>query len=128
MPIPIISIIDDSEDYLNFLRTTLERIVPEVELVFFKTPDEAKGVIKQKDSSLILCDINFNPEDETDNQGLELLHWLKKELLDIPVIMMTRYLDQGFKEEAVKQGADGFLAKPISLAQLREIVNKYLGS
>jgi len=121
-----VAIIDDSADYLQFIKTSLGRIAEKVEVLCFSSPEEAQSALRKSKVRLIICDINFDPENESDRQGLNLLRWLKEKLPEVPVVMMTRYMDQGFREEAMALGADGFLEKPILLGQLREIADNYL--
>jgi DNA-binding NtrC family response regulator len=121
-----IAIIDDSEDYLQFIHTALRRLAEKVEVICLPNPSEAKTRLPISHVRLVLCDINFDPANERDRQGLELLKWLKENLSGVPVVMMTRYVDQGFREEAMTLGADGFLEKPILLSQLKELAEKYL--
>lgn len=123
---PKTAVIDDSEDYLQFIKISLQRIAAGTDVLCFINPDDARSGLKGVEVSLILCDINFDPENEVDSQGLELLQWLKDNLPHVPVVMMTRYLDQGFRDEAMRLGAEGFLEKPILLGQLRDLSIKYL--
>lgn len=122
-----IAIIDDSQEYLDFLSSSLRRLDKEVQVCAFTTIEDAKAQFLNITPDFVICDINFDPEDETDCRGLDLLSWLKKNYPKIPVVMMTRYLDQGFKSKAVALGTDEFLEKPIKIQQLKGLLEKFPG-
>jgi CheY-like chemotaxis protein len=64
---------------------------------------------------VILSDINMPEMD-----GLTLLGEIKKEWLDIPVIMVTAYGDEERRRRAAELGAAEFLAKPVDFDVLKE--------
>ena len=69
---------------------------------------------------LILSDINM-----PGMSGLELLSKAKVLRPDVPIIMITAYGDAETKREALENGAEAFLTKPLDFAVLRsEIDNR----
>ena len=52
-------------------------------------------------------------------------HYLR--LHEVPIIAMTAYDLSGMKEAALAAGCTGYLAKPIDLDQLAELLSKILG-
>jgi DNA-binding NtrC family response regulator len=121
-----IVVIDDSEDYLEFITASLKKIVPEMSVITLTKITDGKNLMPTTSVDIVFCDINFNPEDDTDIQGLEFLSWFRPKYPQHPIILMSRYLDRDFEEEAIRLGANGFLEKPIRLAQLKEIIKKFL--
>lgn len=121
-----IAVIDDSDDYLSFIKASLKKIAGDIPVVTFIDIDTAKKDMEQEPADLVLCDINFDTGNDTDRQGLDFLAWYRLKYPQNPIFMMTRYLDQGFKEEALKLGATGFLEKPIRIDQIKSIINDHL--
>lgn len=121
-----IAVIDDSEDYLGFIKVSLKKIAQDISVVTFKDINNAKEAIEREPADLVLCDINFDPDNDTDRQGLEFLGWYRLKYPQHPIFMMTRYLDQGFKKEALNLGATGFLEKPLRIDQMKGIIRNHL--
>ncbi len=86
---------------------------------------DAEGAIKaiQDDPSisLMLTDVRMPGVD-----GVTLLKTVKATHPDLPVIMLTAYGTVELAVEAMKEGADDFLTKPIDLDQLELRVKKVL--
>ena len=67
---------------------------------------------------LILSDINM-----PGMSGLELLPKAKAVRPDVPIIMITAYGDADTKREALENGAEALLTKPIDFAMLRNEID-----
>jgi CheY-like chemotaxis protein len=67
---------------------------------------------------LILSDINM-----PGMSGLELLPKAKAVRPDVPIIMITAYGDAETKRQALEQGAEALLAKPIDFGTLRSEID-----
>jgi CheY-like chemotaxis protein len=48
--------------------------------------------------------------------------------MDIPVLAVTASAMQGDREKALAAGFNGYLAKPVALASLREEINRLLAN
>lgn len=72
---------------------------------------------------LILLDINL-----PDIDGLEIAAKLKNsaDLAHIPVIALTANAMHGDRERCIAAGCDGYLAKPVSRLELKNIVSHFL--
>jgi len=84
---------------------------------------EALELARSHHPDLILMDIQL-PE----VSGLEVTRWLKEDenLKDIPVIAVTAFAMKGDEEKIREGGCEAYIAKPISVAQLMETVNKFI--
>ena len=71
---------------------------------------------------LVLSDINM-----PGMSGLELLPKIKVLRPDVPVIMITAYGDAETKRNALENGAEALLTKPIDFAALRQQIETRLG-
>jgi len=58
--------------------------------------------------------------------GNEVIKFAKRFDARIPIIVITGYTSLDIANECVRLGADGFLSKPFTIAQLREEVGKCL--
>jgi two-component system response regulator HydG len=56
--------------------------------------------------------------------GLELMRIFKKRFPHMPVIMMTGYATVSTAVQATRLGAAGYVAKPFTKAELREVVQR----
>ena len=58
--------------------------------------------------------------------GNEVIKFAKRFDAKIPVIVITGYTSLDIANECVRMGADGFLSKPFTIAQLRSEVGRCL--
>jgi CheY-like chemotaxis protein len=72
---------------------------------------------------LILSDINM-----PGMSGLELLPKAKALRPDVPIIMITAYGDADTKRQALENGAEALLTKPIDFGALRSEIDMRVGS
>ena len=72
---------------------------------------------------LILSDINM-----PGMSGLELLPKAKAMRPDVPIIMITAYGDAETKRQALANGAEALLTKPIDFGALRSEIDMRVGS
>ena len=83
------------------------------------TTDEpgARRLLRKEHFDLVLSDVRL-PEGD----GISLLEWIHEEKIDIPFIVMTGYASVPDAVRAVKLGADDYLAKPVQMDELLELV------
>jgi two-component system cell cycle response regulator DivK len=84
---------------------------------------EALELARKHRPDLILMDIQL-PE----ISGLEVTKMIKEdeELKDIPVIAVTAFAMKGDEEKIREGGCEGYIAKPISVPNFLETINKFL--
>jgi len=85
---------------------------------------EALKLAREHRPDLILMDIQL-PE----VSGLEVTKWIKEDdsLKKIPVIAVTAFAMKGDEEKIREGGCEAYLAKPISVANFLETVEKFIG-
>ncbi len=85
---------------------------------------EAMKLAREHRPDLILMDIQL-PE----VSGLEVTKWIKEDesLKAIPVIAVTAFAMKGDEEKIREGGCEAYLAKPVSVANFLETVEKFLG-
>ncbi len=84
---------------------------------------QALPLARQHHPDLILIDIQL-PE----ISGLDVTKWLKEDdrLKDIPVIAVTAFSMKGDEEKILQGGCEAYIAKPISVVDFIETVQKFL--
>lgn len=85
---------------------------------------EALSIAQEHKPDLILMDIQL-PE----ISGLEVTKLIKADddLKDIPVIAVTAFAMKGDEEKIREGGCEGYIAKPISVANFMQTIQKFLG-
>lgn len=114
-------LICDDEDVLRgLIRATLD---DQYALVEARDGDEALDCARERRPDLILLDMMM-----PGRSGLDVLRELRSDpgLGNVPVIMLTARTQVADREAAEQAGADRFLAKPFSPAQLISVVEEIL--
>lgn len=85
---------------------------------------EALRLAREERPDLILMDIQL-PE----VSGLEVTKWIKQDehLRSIPIIAVTAFAMKGDEEKIREGGCEAYIAKPISVANFLETVQRFLG-
>ena len=111
----LVLVIDDERVIRDLMREILERAG--YRTVGASTADEAFDALEQHDVSLVVSDIVM-PQ----LTGLELLDEVHARRPDVPVILVTGEGTYENLSQAVTRGADGFVIKPFSHADLQNAV------
>src|ERR687897_634856 len=84
---------------------------------------EALKLARDERPDLILMDIQL-PE----VSGLEVAKWIKEDddLKSIPIIAVTAFAMKGDEERIREGGCEAYIAKPISVVQFLETVQRFL--
>jgi two-component system response regulator PilR (NtrC family) len=112
-------IVDDEEDILELLELTLLKMGLDVERA--SSVKEAIKKVKENSFDLCLTDMRL-----PDGDGLELLKYISENDQDLPVAVITAHGNTENAVAALKAGAFDYLAKPVSLEQLRTLVKSAL--
>jgi CheY-like chemotaxis protein len=121
MPRPVILLIDDEIGYARVVQEALQPLGLEVLIATNAT--EALLLYQQVNPSMILLDVMM-PEID----GLTLLRWLREhsEQKRIPIHVVSAKSTPADQKAALKAGADGFLAKPFTFDELRQLILAHL--
>jgi two-component system response regulator PilR (NtrC family) len=112
-------VVDDEADIRELLVLTLERMGLAVESA--SDVAEAQQKLAQRDFALCLTDMRL-----PDGDGLELMRHIFQHRPGMPVAVITAYGSAENAVAALKAGAFDYLSKPISLKQLRPLVQSAL--
>jgi len=115
-----ILVIEDEENLRFSIKRTLSRDAHTV--VDADRIGPAWELVVNHDPDLVITDLNLAGGD----QGLDLVKRLRAEGHSAAVIVITAYGTVETAVDAVKHGADEFLQKPLSMEELKVVVNRAL--
>lgn len=114
-------IVEDNQENLELLRELLT-------LKGYRTIEATNGkkvieVVSRERPDLVLMDIQLPEVD-----GISALKALRDDprTKDIPIIAITAHAMKGDRENFIKEGFDGYIAKPISIKDLLTVLSIYL--
>ena len=112
-------VVDDETDIRELVVLTLERM--DIRADSAGNLEEAKHLLASKPYDLCLTDMRL-----PDGLGLELVEHIAADYSGLPVAVITAYGSAENAVSALKAGAFDYLTKPISLKQLRPLVESAL--
>ena len=117
--LPVVMVVDDQESYTDMM----SRVLIEYGLQVFIANDatQAFGLLDSVTPDLILLDVMMPGVD-----GIGFLRRLRADprLGIVPVLLVTAYLET--LERGIAAGAQGYLAKPFTVQQLRAAISGFL--
>jgi two-component system OmpR family response regulator len=118
---PVILLIDDEIGYAKVIQDALQPYG--IEVLIATNATEALLLYQQVNPSMILLDVMM-PEID----GLTLLRWLREhsDQRRIPIHVVSAKSTPADQKAALKAGADGFLAKPFTFEELRNLILAHL--
>ena len=108
-------IVDDETDIRELLVMTFARM--DIETDSASGVEEAKALLKTRQYALCLTDMQMQ-----DGTGLELVQHITEFHAGLPVAVITAHANAENAVSALKAGAFDYLSKPISLKQLRPLI------
>jgi two-component system response regulator PilR (NtrC family) len=112
-------VVDDEEDIRELLRMSLLKMGLAVECA--ASLAEARDLLAEREFDLCLTDMRL-----PDGEGLELVSHVSTACADLPIAVITAFGSAGNAVAALKAGAFDYLAKPLSLDQLRTLIKSAL--
>jgi DNA-binding NtrC family response regulator len=109
-------VIDDEKDFCELIKNILRRENIEVDCAF--TLEEAERKLREH-PQIVLLDNNL-----PDGSGLDFLQMHPVPFMNSSVIVITADPTESIKDKAGREGTVGFLAKPLSVQTIREIVRQ----
>jgi len=115
-------IIDDNADFREFFRESLTKLG--LETVTAITGRIAIARAKEHEPDLVLCDMML-----PDMDGFEVCRELREleTFSNTPIIFVSAFSSEKHIERAIAVGANDYLIKPLSVADLKALVTRYLG-
>lgn len=112
-------VVDDEIDIRELLVLTLERM--DIAAESARTLEEAMAMLEQRSYALCLTDMRL-----PDGNGLDLVKHISQHYSGLPVAVITAFGSAENAVSALKAGAFDYLTKPISLKQLRPLIQSAL--
>ena len=112
-------VVDDENDIRELIVMTLTRMGLKADSA--ANLDDAKFMLRQKSYALCLTDMRL-----PDGNGLDLVRYINQHHAGLPVAVITAYGSADNAVSALKAGAFDYITKPISLQQLRPLVQSAL--
>ncbi len=117
-------VVDDNELNCDVAKGLLGHLGLEADIAM-SGAECLKLLEEDNDYALILSDHMMPGMD-----GVELLHRIRAlggRYVSLPIILQTANAISGVREEMLLEGFDGFIAKPIQIEELRQVLAKYIG-
>jgi two-component system response regulator AtoC len=107
-----ILVVDDDRNILDLIAGFLE-LEDDMEPLLAENGFSAKRILENEVVAAVISDLSM-----PDMDGLELLKWIQQEGPSIPVIMMSGYGGITDAVEAMKNGAQDYVVKPVAPVEL----------
>lgn len=119
---PRILVVEDDAALREALTDTLE--LADYEVLEADSGEQALATLSaDSDCQMIVSDVNMGGM-----SGQELLHAVKQQYPQIPMMLITAYASISQSVDAIKQGAVDYLVKPFEPSLLVETLARHLGS
>lgn len=117
-------IIDDDDEMRHAVQLMLQMLDFNVQS-FREARSAAQLLLQGKRPHLLVLDINM-PE----VTGMDMLEFLRmrRELKDLPVIMLSTEASDVRVDEAMRLGASGYVSKPVTIEELEAVIGRILGA
>lgn len=115
-----ILIVEDNRTYARITASWLVRNGLDARYVM--SIDAAKAFLSENETELVLSDFRLG-----EDNGMELLEWMKSRGYRIPFFIMTGYAEIPGAVEAVRKGVENYLSKPIQTEKVLNIIRETLG-
>ncbi len=118
---PVILLIDDEKSYAKVIKEALE--FSGVEVLLAHNAMDALNLFQQVTPDLILLDVMMPEVD-----GLSLLRWIREhsENEKLPIHVVSAKSQPDDRKAAIEAGANGFLAKPFTVQEMRDVIGQYV--
>ena len=117
-------VVDDSATFRQLLCMSLTRLegISSSDITQACDGADALSKLQARDYDLVLTDVMM-----PNMTGLELVARVRTELQkQVPIVIISTKGEEDFVEQGMKNGANHYLLKPISLPRLREVVSELL--
>lgn len=111
-----ILVVDDNKAILQALEMLLPLYFKEVKML--SSPKNLISELRERETDVVLLDMNFQTGINTGNEGFFWLSEVKKHSPDSEVVLFTAYADIDLAVNAMKSGAFDFVVKPWDNAKL----------
>jgi len=109
-------LVAEDQSMLRDAMCQLLTLQPDVESVLqAKNGQEAIQILEKESVDIAILDVEMPVK-----TGLEALEWIKQEVPEIKVVIVTTFKRPGYFERAVKAGVDAYVLKERSISELMQ--------
>lgn len=119
-----ILVVDDNATNLLIAKGLLEPYKLKIDTA--SSGDEAIRMVKEKQYKLIFMD-HMMPEKDGVETTAEIRRLDNEYCKNVPIVALTANAVYGARKELLDSGFDDYVAKPIDVKQLEDVLRKYLG-
>ena len=116
-------LLDDEETILFAFRNYFTR--RGFDVVCARELEEAEALVTYVEFDVVIADVCLTAPGST--EGLEFVRYVRQASPSARIIVVTGYDGIGVRNEALRRGADAFVAKPRPLAEIAKIVATLIG-
>ncbi|MBX3046822.1 MAG: response regulator [Anaerolineales bacterium] len=111
-------LVDDDEEMASAIALMLKLLDYQTRS-FLDAPSAAQALLAAQPCDLILLDLNMPQV-----SGKDFLEFVRQraEFARLPVVMLTSEFNELIMQELLHAGADGYVTKPVSLAELEQAI------
>ncbi|KPL00568.1 MAG: hypothetical protein AMJ91_04225 [candidate division Zixibacteria bacterium SM23_73_3] len=113
-------IVDDNPHMSSLLSDILDFF--DYKAVGASDGEEALKTLKERCFDMVITDLKMPRMG-----GMDLLRTIKDRFPQLPVVVITGFGTDSSKSDAFAAQADGFLAKPFKVEEIKELLKKHLG-
>lgn len=115
-------LVDDDEEMASAIALMLKLLGYQTRS-FLDAPSAAQALLAAQPCDLILLDLNMPQV-----SGKDFLEFVRQrvEFARLPVVMLTSEFNELVIQELLQAGADGYVTKPVSLAELEQVTTAAL--
>jgi CheY-like chemotaxis protein len=118
---PKVLVVDDTNDNLVLISLAVQEM--NCRVVTAVNGEEALAVALLAEPQLILMDISMPV---LDGIGATRLIRRQEKLKDTPVVILSAFDTETFRQEAIEAGVNGYFTKPVDFERLRQFIQKLL--
>jgi two-component system chemotaxis response regulator CheY len=115
-----ILIVDDEEQ----VRKTIKLQLKDTGFEIIEAEDGEQGIAMLDNENALIVDAIICDVRMPKINGIEAVHYFRREYPAIPVIVLTGFPDVKLATEFLKEGVDEYLVKPVEKEKLIEVVTK----
>jgi two-component system chemotaxis response regulator CheY len=115
-----IMIVDDEEQ----VRMTIKLQLKDTGFEIIEAEDGEQGIAMLDNENALIVDAIICDVRMPKINGVEAVHYFRKEYPAIPVIVLTGFPDVKLATEFLKEGVTDYLVKPVEKEKLVEVVTK----
>lgn len=113
-------LVDDDQEMSTAMSLMLKMLGYKTR-AFLDAPSAAQALLGGQECQLILLDLNM-----PNVSGQDFLEFVRKrtEFEKLPVVVLTSEFNEFIRNQLLALGADGYITKPVSLAELEGVVGQ----